>query len=126
MAFLQSGKCPGRVICLLLRFSYFLQFMKIKSSIYIILLLIVSIKAIAQPDSTVTKQGKYTLTFINLDPTFDPGEKQRMITTFFTVYPELANAYNRKTAREVKMVIDIAYKGVAETDNGRVTISSRW
>jgi len=104
--------------------------MKIKIPIYILLLLLVSINAIAhspaQPDSTVIKQGKYTLTFINHDPTFDPALKQRMITTFFTVYPELAKAYNRKTAREVKMVIDTAYKGVAETDNGKVTISSRW
>ncbi len=103
--------------------------MKIKSPLYLLLLL-VSTKAIAQspaqPDSTVIKQGKYTLTFINHDPTFDPALKQRMITTFFTVYPELAKAYNRKTAREVKMVIDTAYKGVAETDNGKVTISSRW
>ena len=104
--------------------------MKIKSSLHILLLLLISLKAIAQspaqPDSTVINQGKYTLTFINHDPTFDPVLKQRMITTFFTVYPELAKAYNRKTAREVKMVIDTAYKGVAETDNGKVTISSRW
>jgi len=80
----------------------------------------------ARPDSTVTREGKYTLTFVNHDPTFDPALKQRMISTFFTVYPELAKTYNRKTAREVKMVIDTTYKGVAETDNGKVTIASRW
>jgi len=101
-----------------------------KSPLYILLLLLIYTAANAkqrdQPDSTVTQEGKYTLTFINHDPTFDPALRLRMITTFFTVYPELAKAYNRKTARQVTMVIDTAYKGVAETDNGRVTISSRW
>lgn len=80
----------------------------------------------SRTDSTTIKQGKYTLTFINQDPSFDPALKERMIKTFFTVYPELAKAYNRKTARSVTMVIDTAYKGVAETANARVTISSAW
>lgn len=101
-----------------------------KSALYTLLLLLACTAAGAQsanqPDSTVIRQGKYTLTFINHDPAFSPALKQRMVTTFFTVYPELAKAYNKKTAREVKMVIDTAYKGVAETDNGRVTISSQW
>ena len=85
-----------------------------------------SAKNMVKPDSTVVKRGKYTLTFINQDPTFDPALKDRMINTFFTVYPELAKAYNHKTARSVTMVIDTTYKGVAETGNARVTIASRW
>jgi hypothetical protein len=78
------------------------------------------------PSTEVTIKGKYKLTFINYDATLDTALQHRMIRTFFTVYPELAKAYNKKTAREVTMVIDTAYKGVAETDNGKVTISSRW
>jgi Peptidase of plants and bacteria len=78
------------------------------------------------PQTDIVKKGKYTLTFINQDTRLDTALKQRMINTFFTVYPELARAYNRKTARAVTFVIDTAYKGVAETDNGKVTISSRW
>jgi len=72
------------------------------------------------------KKGKYTLIFINQDASFDPALKQRMINTFFTVYPELAKTYNQKTAKLVTFVIDTAYKGVAATDNGRVTIASAW
>jgi hypothetical protein len=49
-----------------------------------------------------------------------------MVKTFFTVYPELARTYNKKTLKAVTMVIDTTYKGVAETANGRVTISNRW
>jgi len=49
-----------------------------------------------------------------------------MVNTFFKVYPELAEAYNPKTLKAVTMVIDTTYKGVAETDNGKVTISNKW
>lgn len=74
----------------------------------------------------VYKQGKYQLTFINYDATLDSVEQQRLVKTFYTVYPELAKAYNKNTLKAVTFVIDTTYKGVAETDNGKVTISSRW
>lgn len=79
----------------------------------------------AQQTQVFSKNG-YKLTFTNYDATLDTAEQQRLINTFFTVYPELAKAYNKKTLKEVKMVIDTTYKGVAETDNGKVTISSAW
>ncbi|MDF2432160.1 MAG: hypothetical protein JWP44_1791 [Mucilaginibacter sp.] len=81
----------------------------------------------ANAQSTKTYHVKrYTLTFINQDATLDTALQQRMVNTFFKVYPELAKAYNKKPAKAVTMVIDTTYKGVAETDNGKVTISSRW
>ncbi len=79
----------------------------------------------AQTIATYNKKG-YKLTFISFDAKLDTILQRRMVYTFFTVYPELAKAYNKKTLKEVMMVIDTAYKGVAETDNGKVTISSRW
>ena len=79
----------------------------------------------AQQTQVYNKKG-YKLTFINQDATLDTALQQRMVNTFFMVYPELVKAYNKKTAKEVTFVIDTAYKGVAETDNGKVTISSRW
>jgi hypothetical protein len=81
--------------------------------------------ASAQQTQVFSKNG-YKLTFTNYDATLDTAEQQGLINTFFTVYPELAKAYNKKTLKEVKMVIDTTYKGVAETDNGKVTISSAW
>jgi hypothetical protein len=71
------------------------------------------------------KKG-YKLTFINYDAKLDTAEQQRLVNTFYAVYPELAKAYNKKTLKEVIMVIDTTYKGVAETANGKVTISSAW
>lgn len=81
--------------------------------------------AFAQTTSVYHKKG-FKLTFVNYDKTFSPAEQQRMVNTFFTVYPELAKAYNPKTARKVMMVIDTAYQGVAATDSGKVTISNKW
>jgi hypothetical protein len=87
--------------------------------------LLLTIAANAQQTNVYNKKG-YKLTFINYDAAFDASLQQRMVTTFFTVYPELAKAYNPKTLKEVTMVIDTTYKGVAETDNGKVTISNIW
>lgn len=85
----------------------------------------ITLTAAAQQTQVFNKKG-YQLTFINQDATLDTALQQRMVNTFFKVYPELAKAYNKKTAKEVTFVIDTAYKGVAETGNGRVTISSAW
>ena len=81
--------------------------------------------AFAQTINSYNKKG-YQLTFINFDAKLDSALQQRMVNTFFTVYPKLAKAYNKKTVREVIFVIDTAYKGVAATDSGKVTISARW
>jgi len=76
--------------------------------------------------TTVYQQKGYQLTFINYDASFDTLEQQRMVKTFFTVYPELATTYNRKTLKSVTMVIDTTYDGVAATANGKVTVSNKW
>jgi hypothetical protein len=99
--------------------------MKNKLFISTLLLLSAVITASAQQTAVYNKKG-YKLTFINYDAKFDAAEQQRLVNTFYTVYPELAKTYNKKTAKQVTFVIDTAYKGVAETDNGKVTISSKW
>jgi len=98
--------------------------MKITTVITIILLAIAG-QSIAQKTTIYNKKG-YKLTFINYDATFDTLEQQRLVNTFFTVYPELAKAYNPKTLKAVTMVIDTAYQGVAATADGKVTISNKW
>ena len=81
---------------------------------------------VSAQQTQIIKKKVYTLTFTNYDATLDTAEQQRLINTFFTVYPELAKTYNHKTLKDLKMVIDTTYKGVAETANGKVTISSAW
>lgn len=81
-------------------------------------------RSFAQSD-LYEKKG-YSLTFINQNPDLPPALKERIVQTFFDVYPRLVKEYNKKALKEVTFVIDTAYKGVAATSNGRVTISSYW
>jgi len=92
-------------------------------SAFIALMAITHGKANAQE---VIKKKGYTLIFESNHATLDPALKQRMIKTFFTVYPELAKEYNPKTLKEVKFLVDTAYKGVAAASDGRIIYSSNW
>ncbi|WP_443944426.1 basic secretory protein-like protein [Pedobacter sp. AW1-32] len=74
----------------------------------------------------VIKKNGYQLTFENNFSALDPKLKQRLISTFFDVYPKLAKEYNPKTLKKVTFSVDTAYKGVAATANGKVTYSSIW
>jgi len=93
---------------------------------FIIAILLGCFITVKAQQTTVYNQKGYKLTFVNYDATFDTLLQQRMVKTFFTVYPELAKTYNKKTLKEVTMVIDTSYKGVAETANGKVTINYMW
>src|ERR1700761_1266771 len=96
-----------------------------KNLFFMLLIGFITYSANAQQTRVYTKKG-YKLTFTNYDATLDTAEQQRLVNTFFIVYPELAKTYNKKTLKEVKMLIDTTYKGVAGTDNGKVTVSSEW
>ncbi|TGD80904.1 secretory protein [Hymenobacter wooponensis] len=74
---------------------------------------------------TITRQG-YTLTFISKDSAFSANTKQKMINTFFDVYPREAKRFNPKTRKQITFVIDPAYAGVAATDAGVATYSPKW
>lgn len=74
----------------------------------------------------VIKKNGYTLTFESNYAELNPALKQRLIETFFKVYPKLAIEYNPKASKEVKFLVDTAYKGVAATGAGRVVFSSLW
>ncbi len=68
----------------------------------------------------------YGLHVINLDDKLDSNVQKRLVSTFFEVYPKLAKEYNRNTLKQVVLLIDTGYKGVAETDDGHVTVSAAW
>ena len=71
----------------------------------------------------VIKKGRYTLTYESNDQSFDSKLKEKLIATFFIVYPKLAKQYNPKALKAVKFFIDTAYKGVAATSNGMIVFS---
>lgn len=74
---------------------------------------------------TISKNG-YTLFFINKDSTFDKEVQQRMINVFFTVYPEEVKTYNPGSLKEVTIIIDPGYKGVAATSGAIVRVNPEW
>jgi hypothetical protein len=80
----------------------------------------------AQQKPEVIKKKGYELTFESNYAALDPALKQRLISTFFEVYPKLAKAYNSKTLKKVSFLVDTAYDGVAATSNGKVVYSSMW
>jgi sulfur carrier protein ThiS len=96
---------------------------KIKRGLATALLLYTFLPAKAQ--ETIKKKG-YTLTFESNYTDLNPQLKQRLINTFFDVYPKLAKTYNPQTLKDVTFFVDTAYKGVAATSNGRVVFSSAW
>ncbi|MFD0765512.1 basic secretory protein-like protein [Mucilaginibacter lutimaris] len=73
------------------------------------------------PD-TIKRNG-YTLIVHGNDEHFDKAITDKLISTFFVVYPKIVNEYNKKSLKQVEFFIDTAYHGVAATDNGRVVFS---
>jgi len=74
-------------------------------------------------------RGPYTLIFINKDSAFaETGStvKQRMIDTFFEVYPKEAQRFNPNTATRLTFIIDPSYDGVAATSDEIIRYSPTW
>lgn len=78
----------------------------------------------AEPEIFV--RNGYTLVFYSNAPDFNAELKNRMVNTFFKVYPELAKTYNSQTLVKVTFSIDTAYKGVAATGGGKVVYNPDW
>jgi hypothetical protein len=97
-----------------------------KKGILTVLICSLSLFFTAAKAQEVIKKKGYTLTFESNYAALNPQLKARLIETFFKVYPQLARAYNPATLKEVKFMVDTAYKGVAATANGRVVFSSNW
>ncbi len=94
--------------------------------IYGILLLCASVHwAYAQEPQVIQRDG-LVLRFLNNDPSFSAVLKERMIKTFFEVYPVLRQTYNKNAATEVTFSVDTAYKGVAAAGGGRIVYNPQW
>lgn len=72
------------------------------------------------------RKGGFTLNFECKSPTFSSDTNQKLIDTFFKVYPVLVEAYNKKSPKQVSFVIDPDYDGVAATSDDRVIFSAKY
>jgi hypothetical protein len=96
-----------------------------KYTLLLICFCLAGLVASAQLVHTYKRNG-YTLNYTNTDATLDSALQQKMINTFFEVYPKLAKFYNKNTDKTVYMILDTTYKGVAATGNAHVRISPKW
>ncbi|MBE9583200.1 secretory protein [Mucilaginibacter sp. JRF] len=96
-----------------------------------IILLALSVMIFASANSfaggidTLKKNG-YTLIVSGNDENFDKELTQKLINTFFIVYPKLSKEYNKNTDKVVTFFIDTAYHGVAATGDGKVVFSAEY
>lgn len=110
-----------------------------KYSLALVTALILSVSASAKNDSTIltktvtpsgsviyTKNG-LTLTLNNKSVTFDTVVlRQRLVTTFFEVYPKLLQTFNPAATKHVVFNVDSAYDGVAYASRGQITFNPGW
>jgi len=100
----------------------------------LILFLGISTACLAQKPAKVSsadkiqtiKKGKYTLVFECKAPLFSQEINQKLIETYFKVYPSLVKQYNKKATRIVTFIIDPDYDGVAGTSDDKVVFSVKY
>ncbi len=88
-----------------------------------------SVFAVQNPTSTekrTIKRGAYTLQFTCKSAEFSEETNQKLIETFFKVYPVLVKTYNKKSPHLVTFIIDPEYDGVAATSNDQVVFSVKY
>ena len=90
-----------------------------------------SLSVFASGNSTSTeertiKRGAYTLKFTCKSDGFSEETNQKLIETFFKVYPVLVKKYNKKSPHIVTFIIDPEYDGVAATSNDQVVFSVKY
>lgn len=77
-------------------------------------------------ETRTIKKGKLTLLFTCKSDEFSEETNQKLIETFFKVYPTLVKTYNKKSTHTVSFVIDPEYDGVAATSNDMVVFSTKY
>ena len=77
-------------------------------------------------DPKTYSQGGLTLIFLNNDPFLDTMIRQKMVNTFFAVYPLEVSRFNTLATNTVTFHMDTAYVGVAAAGGGKVTYSAKY
>ena len=78
----------------------------------------------AQPSADTIRKEGYNLIFNSNDPNLVPAVKQKLIDTYFQVYPVLVKTFNKNATKNVVFIVDTAYKYVAESSGGEVKFSA--
>ncbi len=79
----------------------------------------------AKGTSSYERQGVH-LMFTDDSTGFDPKEKERLVDTFFTVYPRMTAEFNHDAPKEVKISLESRYQGVAATEGRTIHCNPAW
>ncbi|PWS26903.1 secretory protein [Pedobacter yonginense] len=82
-------------------------------------------KVQAQKEQVITR-GDYTLVFLDNSNLIAEELGQKLINTFFEVYPKMVADYNPSAKKRVTLSIDINYPRVAISGNGKILIGAVW
>lgn len=77
-------------------------------------------------ETRVYNRSGYTLDFRDLGGNTSQTTANRMVETFFTVYPKLVSAYNTGAIKTVQFNLDPTYTGVAYASGGKVVYNPQW
>lgn len=77
-------------------------------------------------DSNYFEQNGFTLKWESNDSSFDVQTKQKLIKTFFLVYPKLVKDFNPVATKTVSFKVDTAYKAVAAASRDKVVFAPEW
>ncbi len=83
------------------------------------------VRSAKEPPTTYNQKG-IQLTFTSDAPSFDPKEKERLVQTFFAVYPPMMEAFNKDAPRAAKISIETKYRGVAATAGNTIHVNPDW
>ena len=101
-----------------------LPFLKMHRFLLPLLSCVLGFSALSAEPETITRRG-YKLIVDVQDEAFPPAIKDRMVETFFIVYPRMSADFNRKSPREVYFIIR-KMDGVAYASGGKIHFSSDW
>ncbi len=71
------------------------------------------------------RQGVH-LTLTDDSPGFDLREKDRLVDTFFTVYPRMEAEFNHDAPKIVRILLDPNYHGVAQAEGPQIRCNPAW
>ncbi|RZK88174.1 MAG: secretory protein [Pedobacter sp.] len=98
-----------------------------KKSILILsfIVFLLNSKTFAQGDQRI-KRGEYTLEFLDNSTSITEELAQKLVNTFFEVYPKMVKAFNPDATKTVILSIDTNYKKVAISGKGKILIGANW
>ncbi len=84
-----------------------------------------SMQPAAKEMANYDREGLH-LAFTDDSTGFNPKEKERLVNTFFTVYPQMVSEFNHDAPKRAKILLDPDFHGVAQTEGTTIRCNPAW